>query len=210
MRGSRGARTCMNVSRRSLFAATGAIAAAALIKPIPSFADPAGVSPSMLRRALAALDRHSGVIPNRDVIAIADFSLPSRIPRFHLVDIASGQVNSLLVAHGRGSDPAHTGWLQRFSNEAQSHATSSGAYRSDGLYVGAHGRSIRLSGLDATNDNALARAIVVHAAWYVSPGMVKAHGMLGRSEGCFALSDANLPEVLARLGSGHLIYADKV
>lgn len=200
----------MNVSRRSLFAATGGLAAAALLKPIDSLADPAGLSPAILKRALAALDRHAGVIPNRDVIAIADFSLPSRTPRFHLVDVASGRVSSQLVAHGRGSDPAHTGWLQRFSNEPSSHATSSGAYRTDGLYVGAHGRSIRLTGLDATNSNALPRAIVVHAAWYVSPEMAKTHGVLGRSEGCFALSSAGLPEVLSRLGAGHLIYADKV
>ncbi|HEY2445727.1 MAG TPA: murein L,D-transpeptidase catalytic domain family protein [Rhizomicrobium sp.] len=200
----------MNVSRRSLFAATGSFAAAALLKPLPSLADPAGAAPVLLRRALAALDRHAAVIPNRDLIAIADFSLPSRSPRFHLVDIANGRVDSQLVAHGRGSDPAHTGWLQRFSNECQSHATSAGAYRTDGLYSGAHGRSIRLAGLEPTNDNALARAIVVHAAWYVSPEMARTHGVLGRSEGCFALSNAGLPEVLERLGSGRLIYADKI
>ena len=200
----------MNVSRRSLFAATGAFAAVAMLKPLPSFADPGGVSPAMLKRAFAALGRHAAAIPNRDVIAIADFSLPSRTPRFHIVDVASGRVSSHLVAHGRGSDPAHTGWLQRFSNEAQSHATSSGAYRTEGLYIGAHGRSLRLTGLDATNNNALSRAIVVHAAWYVSPELAKTHGVLGRSEGCFALSNASLPEVLQRLGSGHLIYADKV
>ncbi len=143
-------------------------------------------------------------------IAIADFSLPSRAPRFHLVDVASGRVSSHLVAHGRGSDPAHTGWLQRFSNAPSSHATSEGAYRTDGLYIGAHGRSIRLTGLDATNSNALSRAIVVHAAWYVSPEMARAHGVLGRSEGCFALSQASTAEVLARIGSGCLIYADKI
>jgi hypothetical protein len=34
--------------------------------------------------------------------------------------------------------------------------------------------------------------------------------VLGRSEGCFALSQASLPQVLQRLGSGHLIYADKI
>ena len=83
-----------------MFAATGAVAATALLKPAASFADPVGVSPAMLRRALAALDRHSAVIPNRDVIAIADFSLPSRTPRFHLVDVAHGQVNSRLVGSG--------------------------------------------------------------------------------------------------------------
>ena len=200
----------MNVSRRSLFAATGCLAAAALFNPLPLIADPVGVSPAMLRRAMAALDRHGAVIPNRDVIGIADFSLPSRTPRFHLVDVANGRISSHLVAHGRGSDPAHTGWLQRFSNEAHSNATSAGAYRTDGLYVGAHGRSIRLSGLDATNNNALSRGIVVHAAWYVSPEMAKTRGALGRSEGCFALANTSLPDVLQRLGSGSLIYADKV
>jgi hypothetical protein len=200
----------MNVSRRTLFAATGSFAAAALFRPLPSVADPAGISPALLRRALDALETHASAIPNRDVIAIADFSLPSRAPRFHLLDVATGRASSCLVAHGRGSDPTHTGWLQRFSNEPSSNATSSGAYRTDGLYVGAHGRSIRLTGLDASNNNAFARAIVVHAAWYVSPEMAKTHGVLGRSEGCFALSNDSLPEVLARIGSGHMIYADKV
>ena len=200
----------MNVSRRTLFAAAGSFAAVSLLKPMPSVADPAGVSPALLRRALDALDQHGAAIPNHDVIAIADFALASRTPRFHLVDVASGRVNSHLVAHGRGSDPAHTGWLQRFSNEPSSHATSEGAYRTDGLYIGAHGRSIRLTGLDQSNNNAFDRAIVVHAAWYVSPEMAQTHGVLGRSEGCFALSDASLPEVLARIGSGRLIYADKI
>jgi hypothetical protein len=200
----------MNVSRRSLFTTTGSLAAVALLAPLPSLADPAGVSPALLRCALAALDSHAAEFSERDVIAIADFSLPSRSPRFHLVDIANGRVGSHLVAHGRGSDPAHTGWLERFSNEPQSNATSAGAFRTDGFYTGEHGRSIRLAGLDASNDNALARAIVVHAAWYVSPGLAATHGVLGRSEGCFALSNESLPEILARLGPGHMIYADKV
>jgi hypothetical protein len=200
----------MMVSRRSLVAAAGGVAAAALFRPLEALAGPESISPALLKRALAALDKHRGVIPNGETIAIADFSLPSRTPRFHLVDIASGRVSSHLVAHGRGSDPAHTGWLQRFSNAPRSHATSDGAYRTDGLYTGAHGRSIRLSGLDASNSNALGRAIVVHAAWYVSPEMARAHGVLGRSEGCFALSQASTSEVLQRIGSGCLIYADKI
>lgn len=200
----------MMVSRRSLFAATGGIAAAALLHPVSSFAASPGVSPEMLKRALDALDKHRSVIPNRDTLAIADFSLPSRTPRFHLVDVVSGRVSSHLVAHGRGSDPAHTGWLHQFSNAPRSNATSSGAFRTDGLYVGGHGRSIRLSGLDSTNSNAESRAIVVHAAWYVSPEMARGHGALGRSEGCFALANSSLPEVLDKIGSGCLIYADKI
>lgn len=199
----------MMVSRRSLLAAGSGIAAATLLNPLESIAAPV-VSPALLTRALAALQKHGSAIPNRNTIAIADFSLPSRTPRFHLVDVGCGRVSSHLVAHGRGSDPAHTGWLHRFSNAAGSNATSEGAYRTDGLYIGKHGRSIRLSGLDATNSNALGRAIVVHAAWYVSPEMARTHGALGRSEGCFALSNASTAEVLQRIGSGCLIYADKV
>jgi hypothetical protein len=201
----------MNVSRRTLFAATGSFVAVAMINPLTAVADPVSLSPALLRRSLDALNKHGAAIPNHDVMAIVDFSLPSRTPRFHLLDVANARVlSSHLVAHGRGSDPGHTGWLQRFSNIPSSNATSAGAYRTDGLYVGGHGRSIRLTGLDASNDNALGRAIVVHAAWYVSPEMAKTYGVLGRSEGCFALSNASLPDILERIGSGRMIYADKV
>ena len=68
---------------------------------------------------------------------------------------------------------------------------------------------MRLLGLDATNDNAASRAIVVHGAWYVSDEIVAHFGMLGRSEGCLAVSSSSLNEILAKLGPGHLIYADK-
>jgi hypothetical protein len=167
------------------------------------------VAPDLLRRALDALERHRDRITFRDVIGIADFSLPSRAPRFHLLSVADGRVTSHLVAHGRGSDPAHTGWLERFSNEPHSYATSAGAYLTDGVYLGNHGHSIRLDGLDPTNSNAASRAIVVHGAWYVSDQMIGEHGMLGRSEGCFAVANSSLDEILTRLGAGRLIYADK-
>jgi len=168
------------------------------------------IDPSLLRRALDALEQHHDSITHRDFIGIADFSLPSRAPRFHLVNLADGGVQSHLVAHGKGSDPSHTGWLERFSNEPRSNATSAGAYRTGALYVGSHGRSMRLEGLDPTNSNALSRAIVVHGAWYVNEEMIGHSGMLGRSEGCFAVADSSLPEIMGRLGPGRLIYAGKV
>jgi hypothetical protein len=168
------------------------------------------IDPGLLRRALDALERHRDSIGYRDFIGIADFSLPSSAPRFHLMNLADGSVRTHLVAHGRGSDPSHTGWLQRFSNEPRSNATSAGAYRTGALYVGAHGHSMRLEGLDATNSNALTRAIVVHGAWYVNEHVIGYSGMLGRSQGCFAVADSSLPEIMARLGPGRLIYADKI
>ena len=167
------------------------------------------IAPSLLRRAIDALEQHHDSIPYRDFIGVADFSLPSRTPRFHLVKLADGSVRSHLVAHGRGSDPSRTGWLERFSNEPRSNATSAGAYRTGSPYVGAHGRSMRLDGLDPTNSNALSRAIVVHGAWYVNEEVIGYSGMLGRSQGCFAVADSSLPEIMTVLGPGRLIYADK-
>ena len=173
-------------------------------------AESAGTVPApLLRRALDALERHRGNIEHRDVIGIADFSQHSHAPRFHLLNLGDGTATSYLVAHGRGSDPAHTGWLEHFSNAPRSEATSAGAYRTDSIYVGGHGRSMRLDGLDPTNDNAASRAIVVHGAWYVSEEIIRHFGLLGRSEGCLAVANSSLDEVLTRLGPGRLIYADK-
>jgi L,D-transpeptidase catalytic domain len=187
--------------------ATGAAAARPALRRPESVNGP--IEPGLLRRALEALQRHDSSIGSRDFIGVADFSLPSRAPRLHLVNLADGSVRSHLVAHGRGSDPSRTGWLQRFSNEPCSNATSAGAYRTGAPYVGAHGHSMRLEGLDPTNSNALSRAIVVHSAWYVSDEMLGYSGILGRSQGCFAVADSSLPEIMARLGPGRLIYADR-
>ena len=67
---------------------------------------------------------------------------------------------------------------------------------------------MRLEGLDPTNSNALSRAIVIHGAWYVNEQVAGQSGMLGRSQGCLAVANSSLPEIMARLGPGRLIYAD--
>jgi hypothetical protein len=199
------------VSRRFVLLTGVAGVAASLTRPLFALPNPGPpVSSPLLDRALGALERHGNHITHRDFIGIADFSLPSSMPRFHLLDVSSGRVTSHWVAHGRGSDPEHTGWLERFSNQPRSNATSAGAYKTDSIYVGGHGRSIRLDGLDDTNSNAAAREIVVHGAPYVSAQILRERGVLGRSLGCFALEPSSLEEVLAKLGPDRLIYADKV
>ncbi len=222
----------MNFSRRNFVAsastllatsATVARAQPALVgKPVVQPAAPAmardasldlvrtsGVRPDLFMSAMDALDRH-GPRLKRDRIGIVDFSAQSSHPRFHLVDLSSGQTRSMLVSHGSGSDPGYSGWLQRFSNRPGSNATSEGAYATADYYTGKHGRSQRLIGLDPTNDNAMDRAIVVHSAWYAEPDMVEQHGKLGRSQGCFAFPHADLDTVFAHLGEGRLIYARKI
>jgi hypothetical protein len=171
-------------------------------------AAPGGIDPQLFARAKAALDSHK--IWPRDAIGIADFAQPSSEPRFHVVDLMNGTVESHLVAHGRGSDPDHSGWLQRFSNKFGSNATSEGAYVTDEYYHGKYGLSMRVRGLDWTNYNAEPRAIVIHNAWYAEPEMIELHGMLGRSEGCFAMPKTSQYAVMRKLAGGRMIYADKL
>jgi len=168
---------------------------------------PADIDPQLFARAKAALDSHR-VWP-RDTIGVVDFSKPSSEPRFHVVDMASGYVDSYRVAHGRGSDPGQTGYVERFSNDFGSYATSNGAYVTGDYYDGKYGLSLRVRGLDWSNDNAEARAIVIHNAWYAEDDMVPLHGKLGRSEGCFAMSRDHQYKVMSRLAGGRMIYADK-
>src|SRR4051812_41734565 len=171
-------------------------------------AAPAGIDPQLFARAKAALDSHK-VWP-RDTIGIVDFSQPSSEPRFHVVDLVSGSVESHRVAHGRGSDPDHSGFVERFSNDFGSYATSNGTYVTSDYYDGKYGLSMKVRGLDWSNSNAEARAIVIHNAWYAEPDMIPIHGKLGRSEGCFAMSRKSQYEVMRRLAGGRMIYADKL
>src|SRR3954469_4630319 len=82
---------------------------------------PAGIDPQLFAKAKAALDSHK-VWP-RDTIGVVDFSKPSSEERFFVVDLVRGHVEGHRVAHGRGSDPDHSGFVERFSNEFHSFAT---------------------------------------------------------------------------------------
>jgi hypothetical protein len=171
-------------------------------------AAPLGIDSALYQRAKAALDSHR--IAARDSIGIVDFSLASRDPRFHVVDLLNGQVETFRVAHGRGSDPDHSGFVEQFSNRPGSEATSNGTYTTGDYYHGKYGLSMKVRGHDWTNNNAEARAIVIHNAWYAEPEMIDIHGKLGRSEGCFAFSRRDQWSVMRKLAGGRMIYADKL
>ena len=169
-----------------------------------------GINPQLFERAKAALARHGASIRYRDTIGVVDFSLPSAEPRFHLVDLLAGKVDSFRVAHGKGSDLAHSGFLNHFSNQPGSEATSNGTYTTAETYHGKYGLSMKVDGRDWTNNNANSRAIVIHNAWYAEDSVVAQHGKLGRSQGCFAFSRASQFHVMNCLAGGRMIYADKL
>lgn len=171
-------------------------------------AAPGGIDPTLFAKAKAALDQHK--IAARDWIGVVDFNKPSSEPRFHVVDLRNGSVDSYRVAHGSGSDPDHSGFVERFSNDFGSHASSNGAYTTGEYYQGKYGLSMKTQGRDWSNYNAEPRAIVIHNAWYAEPETLAAHGKLGRSQGCFAFSRHDQFKVMEKLAGGRLIYADKL
>lgn len=177
--------------------------------PTVAIPDPA-YDRKVLEIARREIQRAGALVWRRDIVGIADFARPSSLPRFHFANLESGTVRSFYVAHGRGSDPGHSGFLQNFSPTPGSEATSRGAYLTCEWYKGKYGTSIRLEGLDADNRTALERAIVMHPASYADPAHIAKFGKLGRSEGCFAMAPEQFNEALWHLSGGRLLYADRI
>lgn len=164
----------------------------------------------VLEIAARERDRAGNKLWRSDIVGVADYARPSTLPRLHFANLENGTLRSFYVAHGRGSDPEHSGFLHSFSNAPGSEATSRGAYLTAEWYNGKYGTSIRLMGLDQDNSNALDRAIVMHPAWYADPAMIAKQGKLGRSEGCFAMSPEQFSEALWHLSGGRLLFADRI
>ncbi len=201
-----------SMKRRDFLAGTLA-AGAALALPTRAFAQAMPGTPRdriLFEIAQRELLRAGNAIWRQDVVGIADFGLHSARPRFHFVNLERGEVRSFHVCHGMGSDPQHDGWLKQFSNAEGSNATSRGAYVTWEWYKGRYGTSIRLGGLDASNEAALRRYIVMHHADYAEDAHLAKWGRLGRSNGCFAMGTEQFREALMHLSGGRLLYADSL
>lgn len=161
------------------------------------------IPPDLKRKALEYFQANSGRITNKNFIGIVDFAAHSSKARFFILDVQSGAVHAIRVAHGAGSDPDADGYATRFSNVPESKASSLGFYLTGALYSGSHGKSMRLHGLSPTNSNVLSRAVVIHESAYVQEANVRQ----GRSFGCLAVSTTEIRKVLSSLNGGALIYA---
>ncbi|MGN6179154.1 MAG: murein L,D-transpeptidase catalytic domain family protein [Mucilaginibacter sp.] len=149
-----------------------------------------GMDESVFKKALTGFInlKMANLLPkNSSIITVVDLSMPSREKRMWIVDLTSKQLLiHTWVAHGSGSG---TAIARNFSDIDDSHQSSLGFYVTDNVYVGKHGRSLHLNGLDeGFNDLARAREIVVHAAPYVSQQTINATGRIGCSWGCPAVS----------------------
>ena len=171
--------------------------------------DPRGVvRKELMDRAMAALDIHHRRVPLRDRMYLVDFRRFSGEERLYEVDLVGGHVTALRTCHGRGSDPAHSGFAQNFSNTPESYMSSVGAYATAGASHGAQqGPNVLLDGLEYSNDRARERAIIVHGADYADPDFLAREGKLGRSYGCFSVAHTDLPALRERMGQGRLLFA---
>lgn len=156
-----------------------------------------------LEAAAAAVARGDA---DPDTLTVIDFSKPSTSKRMWVLDLRS---RALLfeepVAHGRNSGHNMT---TTFSNDAESNKSSLGLFRTAEGYIGKHGYSLRLDGLErGVNDRARARAIVIHGAEYVNLEIAQRQGRLGRSLGCPAVRPEISRELIDAVKGGDLLFA---
>ncbi len=140
------------------------------------------------------------------VLTLIDYARPSWERRLWVIDLGAGAVRfHELVAHGRESGLR---LARTFSNLPGSRQSSLGLFRTGETYVGRHGYSLRLVGLEpGINDLAYERGIVVHGADYATPRFAAEHGRLGRSWGCPALDPAVSREVIDTIRGGSAVFA---
>ena len=146
---------------------------------------------------------------NKDLLTIIDFTLPSTEKRMYVLDMKHKKLLfHTIVSHGRNSGG---NYATEFSNINGSLQSSLGFYLTDATYQGRNGYSLRLAGQEpGINDQAMARAIVIHGADYCSEQVIQAAGRLGRSYGCPALPRALNKPIIDTIKDGSLlfIYAD--
>lgn len=152
--------------------------------------------------ALSFFQTYRSKFKNQNYLAIIDFKQKNTNKRFYLINLKTGLVEKFLVAHGKYSDVDFDGYATSFSNVEGSGKSSLGAYMTAEYYTGKHGLSMRLDGLQSTNSNARARAVVMHQANYVSPYL----NPIGRSLGCPAVEPKYRDYLMKTLKAGALLF----
>ena len=166
-----------------------------------------GLNPKALQLALEAYSkaRQEG-LDKQQVLTIVDYTKPSTARRLWVLDINNHTVLfNEYVAHGKNSGG---NYANAFSDSPGSLESSLGVFLTESTYDGKHGYSLRVKGLEkGFNDRAESRDIVFHRADYATAQFAQAHGRLGRSWGCFAVSPAVADSLIHTIKNGTLVLA---
>ena len=162
----------------------------------------AGLKKSVFEYALRGWQQ---IDSTKTMLTIADLSQPSTKKRLYVIDLAKKKLLfNTYVAHGNGSGDVMP---NRFSNKIASHQTSLGFYKTHKTYMGKHGLSLQLKGLEkGINDNVFDRNIVLHGARYVCEDTIRQWGRLGRSEGCPAVPYADSKGIIQAVKGGTCLF----
>ncbi len=143
-------------------------------------------------------------LKNSNYLTIIDMSASSNSERFYLINMKTQQLEyKSLVSHGRNSGGT---FAKQFSNKVSSYQTSLGFYKTAETYIGKHGFSLRLDGLEFSNNNARKRAVVIHQADYASANFIKKNGRLGRSYGCPSLPKKDYKTIIDKIKNGSCLF----
>ena len=133
-------------------------------------------------------------------VMLIDFSIHSGKPRFFVWDAVADQVAfSSLVAHGYGNEANRSTVTDIvFSNVEGSYASSLGKYRVGARAYSQYGIHVhyKLHGLEASNDNAFKRVVVLHSYQKIpTEAIYPRHLRLGYSQGCPVIDDQAMAKV---------------
>ena len=139
------------------------------------------------------------------VLSIVDLSQPSTKKRLYVVDLLHKKLLfNTYVSHGQKSGGLIA---TSFSNTNSSFQTSLGFYKTLNTYMGKHGLSLQLKGLEkGFNDNVYNRNIVLHGADYVCEEFIRKTGRLGRSQGCPAVPYAESKKIIQAVKGGTCLF----
>ncbi len=141
---------------------------------------------------------------NSKYLTIIDMSVSANTKRFYLINMETQTVeHKSVVAHGQNSGSE---FAKRFSNKVNSHQTSLGFYKTAETYSGKHGLSLRLDGLEYSNNKARERAVGIHEADYANPDYIKKNGRLGRSWGCPSLPKKDYKKIINKIKEGSCLF----
>ncbi|UEG48872.1 murein L,D-transpeptidase catalytic domain family protein [Ferruginibacter lapsinanis] len=146
-----------------------------------------------------------GKLTNESIISIVDFSKPSSQKRLFIIDLKNYRLLfNTYVAHGANSGKEYA---NQFSNRPESYMSSLGFYKTAETYIGKHGYSLHLQGLErGINDNAYMRDIVIHGADYVNDQYVRLQGYIGRSWGCPAVPEKLSKPIIDKIKNGTCLF----
>ncbi len=145
------------------------------------------------------------MISRTTFLTICDFSQSSKQKRLYIIDVVNNKiVTNTYVAHGKNSGAEYA---TQFSNKMESLQSSLGFYVTSNTYIGEHGLSLRINGVDpGYNDKALERSIVIHGAAYVDGARVKNGMYMGRSWGCPAVPEKESAKIITTIKNGTCLF----